>query len=199
MQNWLLIKENMFIAINIQQISNIYWYSVDSWCYHKQCLLSLSGQLWNHWMGPSLGKNEFDKWQHFALKRNWNRKKQTSKCKTNWNIIGYVIFTCNTFSSYSFWVNLLFILWFPLLLHCLWVGFVPCPEDKLMIPDLTTRDTCIDDDFYCISYLVKKMWLLRDFNCLGWSHAKLAFPNQIINHREWIFRGIECFKINSFI
>ena len=51
----------------------------------------------------------------------------------------------------------------------------------------------------CISYLVKKMWLLRDFNCLGWSHAKLAFLNQIINHREWIFRGTECFKINSFI
>ena len=51
------------------------------------------------------------------------------------------MFTCNTFSSYSFWVNLLFILWFPLILHCLWVGFVPCPGDKLMIPDLTTRDT----------------------------------------------------------
>ena len=24
--------------------------------------------------------------------------------------------------------------------HCLKTGFIPCPEDKLMVPDLTTRD-----------------------------------------------------------
>ena len=56
----------------------------------------------------------------------------------NWNMI--VIFTCHMFLSYGFWTNVLFILWFCLIFHCLKAGFVPCPGDKLMVPNLTTRD-----------------------------------------------------------
>ena len=43
--------------------------------------------------------------------------------------------------SYSFCANLLFILWFYLIFHCLKAGFVPCSGYKLMmVPDLTTRE-----------------------------------------------------------
>ena len=37
----------------------------------------------------------------------------------------FVIFTCHMFSSYISWANLLFKLWFSLILHYLYAGFVP--------------------------------------------------------------------------
>ena len=55
-------------------------------------------------------------------------------------MIGFVVFTYHIFSSYSFWANLLIILWFSLIFHCLKTGLVPCPGDKLMVTDLTTRE-----------------------------------------------------------
>ena len=39
------------------------------------------------------------------------------------------------FSSYTFWPNLLFILWFYLISHCLRAGFVTYTKEKMMIPD----------------------------------------------------------------
>ena len=53
-------------------------------------------------------------------------------------MIVFVIFTCHMFSSYSFWANLLFYCDFFLFFYYLKPGFVPCPEDKLMVHDLTT-------------------------------------------------------------
>ena len=61
------------------------------------------------------------------------------KCMKNLNMIGFVIITWHLFSSYSFWINLLFILWFHLIFHCLKVVLLPYPGYKLMVPDLTTR------------------------------------------------------------
>ena len=43
------------------------------------------------------------------------------------------------FSSFSFWDHLLFKSWFWLILHCLQAVFFTLPEDKLVVPDLTTR------------------------------------------------------------
>ena len=56
----------------------------------------------------------------------------------NWYMIGLVISSCHMFSSYSFWTN--FISGFFWIFHWLKAGFVPCPGDKLMVPDLTTRE-----------------------------------------------------------
>ena len=53
----------------------------------------------------------------------------------NWNMIGFVIFPYDTFQSYSFWADLFWILWFSLIFDCLNAGFVPCPGDKLIVPD----------------------------------------------------------------
>ena len=57
----------------------------------------------------------------------------------NWNMFGFVILTCQFFSSYSFWLNLLYTLWFSLL-------FFPLSESRfctrsrvLMVTDLATR------------------------------------------------------------
>ena len=45
------------------------------------------------------------------------------------------------FSSYFFWANLPFIFWFSLIFHCLKAYFVPCPKNKMMVTDLTTRES----------------------------------------------------------
>ena len=59
-----------------------------------------------------------------------------------------VIYTYHIRSLYSFWANLLFISWFSLIFHCLKAGFVPCSKDKLIVPDLTTRDCIVDGSHY---------------------------------------------------
>ena len=66
--------------------------------------------------------------------------KKPVKYLKNWNMIGFVMLTYHIFSSNSFWANLVLILRFSLIFHCLKAGFVPCPGDKLMFPNLTTRD-----------------------------------------------------------
>ena len=38
------------------------------------------------------------------------------------------------------WLNLIFLSWFSLIFHCMKAVFVLCPENKLMVPDLTTKD-----------------------------------------------------------
>ena len=47
------------------------------------------------------------------------------------NVIGVVTFTCHVSSPYSLWANLIFILWFSLISHCLKTGFVPCPGGQI--------------------------------------------------------------------
>ena len=62
------------------------------------------------------------------------------KCMKIRNMIGFVIITCHAFSLYSFWVNLLFILWFSFIFHFLKASFVPYSGDKLMVPYMPTRE-----------------------------------------------------------
>ena len=67
------------------------------------------------------------------------RHKVTSVWKTGIWLI-FVTFTCHMCPLCNFFANLLFILWFSLIIfHCLKAGFVPCPGDILMVPALTTR------------------------------------------------------------
>ena len=67
----------------------------------------------------------------------------------NWNMIGFVVFAYHILSSYFFRANYL-ISWVSLIFDCLKAGFVTCPEDKLTVPDLTSRDLdfCIVDGCY---------------------------------------------------
>ena len=36
-------------------------------------------------------------------------------------------------------------------MHCLQASFVPCPQNKLKVPEMTTRDNCFIDDTHCIA------------------------------------------------
>ena len=63
------------------------------------------------------------------------------KCMKNWNMIGFIIFTYHMCSSYDYWANLLFILWFSLIFRCLKAGSVPWTTVEFAVPDLTTRDS----------------------------------------------------------
>ena len=61
------------------------------------------------------------------------------KCMKNLITMGFVIFTYHMFSSHKLCSNLLSKLLFSLKLHRLWTGFVRCPCDNWVVPDLTTK------------------------------------------------------------
>ena len=83
------------------------------------------------------------------------RTKTIVKCKMNWVMIGFVIFTWHTFSSLTLWTNLLFKLWFFLILHCLWAGLgysysvLVLAVLEYWISDTRTREFQIDSIRTC--------------------------------------------------
>ena len=74
-------------------------------------------------------------------------------CMKNWNMTGFILFICHMFSSYSFWANLFFILWFSLIFHCLKAGSVPCPWENWWVLIWPPEIVSILDGSY---------WTLRD-------------------------------------
>ena len=75
-------------------------------------ILSFSGgQLLSHWFGL---KAEY-KWACKTIEFPKMATTMLVKCMKNWDVIGFAIFTGCRFSSYSFWSNLLFIVWFSLI------------------------------------------------------------------------------------
>ena len=82
-----------------------------------------------------LGTNELVKQNNFTS----NINNKDSYVYEELKYDSFVIFTCHMFSSYSFWVNLFLYCNFFLISYYLKPGFVPCPEDKLIVHDLTTR------------------------------------------------------------
>ena len=95
-------------------------------------------------LAPMLGTNGLVKQKNFTKIAIIMLDKFIKNC----DMICFVIYTCHVFSSQILVANLLFILWFSLTVHCLKAGFVPCPGDKLMVPDLTTRIVSIVDGSY---------------------------------------------------
>ena len=72
-----------------------------------------------HWFGHKVGYYRACKTEEFLPEF----QEQLVRLMKNWNMTGFVIFTCLMFSSYSFGANLIFIIWFSLVFHCLRVGF----------------------------------------------------------------------------
>ena len=92
----------------------------------------------------------------------------------NCDMICFVIYTCHVFSSQILVANLFFISWFSLTVHCLKAGFVPCPGDKLMVPDLTTRIVSIVDGSYFRSIFM--FWSMEQWVTLVlWRRVYLIF------------------------
>ena len=94
-------------------------------------------------------------------------------------MIGFVVFTYHICSSYSFWANLLIILWFSVIFHCLKTGLVPCPGDKLMVTGWTTRDS-----EYC-------WWFILVDGSVFWEksgcHATINPPHDTIWMKMWSY------------
>ena len=103
--------------------------------------ISNARDLWWSTLGPLIWPQV---WVQNGLVKQYNRIKIATtklvKCMKNWNMISRDICICRMFLRYRFRANLLFILWFSLILHCLKAGFVYCPRYKLVISDLTIRD-----------------------------------------------------------
>ena len=83
-----------------------------------------------------------------------------------------------------FLANVLFILWYALILHCLLIVFVPYAGDELMVPDLTTRFICFVNNSYStytftwmhshgLSLIQKPIY--RVVLCIHWLNSLMNF------------------------
>ena len=117
-------KNNVYIYIHNWQIHDPHLLGV---CAvnreHQQCSQSLVVNSGTTELASSLGIVEHGLVEQNTLTKITTTLNKSMKIR---NMIGFVIFTCHTFSFYSFWVNLLFILWFSFIFHFSKSSFVPC-------------------------------------------------------------------------
>ena len=103
-------------------------------------------------------------------------------------MIDFVIFACYIFSLYNFWANSPFILWFSLIFNCLKAGFEPCPGNKLMVPDLTTRNC-----EYC------RWFLLYQTSCFGFEMSSIDILCWNCLHDKYTYTKVSFQSVLRFV
>ena len=99
-----LMSDCLIGSIISGDLATLMWHNKDN----QQCSLSLVVNSGTTALVSRLSTNRLVKQSNFTK----IATKSCDDCVKNRNMIGFVIFTCHMSSSYSFWANLHFILWF---------------------------------------------------------------------------------------